>query len=290
MSANRLIYRDNRYTVDFDDLKRKPADPKAKLLLLCNPQPGRTGLDAGRAAAYRRHLPAARGIRGCGRDPCELTYEGHDAIRLSPPCRTLPNELRDLRLPSKAFNLAGLQIADIVAADEQVRRRIDRAVNINEVCDVNPFGVAATIAAYDESGACRRPAKVFMGETEYLRRFSKNDCRNTCCRSKELTWSGSIAGRPVSARTIRPAFAERTETDGQFGHAVRPRRRRIHPAEYRLSPDAACRRTGTGRYVSWSFLRLHPFGIQQWLHVCNHLIFKCVIVFTGCLPYLCTQR
>ena len=38
------------------------------------------------------------------------------------------------------------------------------------------------------------------------------------------------------------------------------------------------------------FLRLHPFGIQQWLHACNHLIFKCIIAFTGCLPYLCTQR
>ena len=29
---------------------------------------------------------------------------------------------------------------------------IDKAININEVCDVNPFGVAATIAAYRESG------------------------------------------------------------------------------------------------------------------------------------------
>lgn len=37
MSANRLVYRDNRYTVDFDDLEAKAADPKAKLLLLCNP-------------------------------------------------------------------------------------------------------------------------------------------------------------------------------------------------------------------------------------------------------------
>lgn len=34
--------------------------------------------------------------------------------------------------------------------DETVRQRIDRAININEVCDVNPFGVEATIAAYNE--------------------------------------------------------------------------------------------------------------------------------------------
>lgn len=31
---------------------------------------------------------------------------------------------------------------------EDFRERIDRALNINEVCDVNPFGVEATVAAY----------------------------------------------------------------------------------------------------------------------------------------------
>ena len=31
-----------------------------------------------------------------------------------------------------------------------MRSKIDKAININEVCDVNPFGVIATIAAYNE--------------------------------------------------------------------------------------------------------------------------------------------
>ena len=51
--------------------------------------------------------------------------------------------------PSKAFNLAGMQIANIVSADANVRAGIDRAINDNEVCDVNPFGVEALMAAYD---------------------------------------------------------------------------------------------------------------------------------------------
>lgn len=52
--------------------------------------------------------------------------------------------------PSKSFNIAGLQIANIIAWDREVRHRIDRAININEVCDVNPFGIEATVAAYNE--------------------------------------------------------------------------------------------------------------------------------------------
>jgi len=54
--------------------------------------------------------------------------------------------------PSKSFNIAGLQNAFIVCPDADLRRRIDRAINLNETCDVNPFGVEALIAAYTEGG------------------------------------------------------------------------------------------------------------------------------------------
>ena len=54
--------------------------------------------------------------------------------------------------PSKAFNIAGLQIANIIVKDDTIRRRVDKAININEVCDVNPFGVIALQAAYTTEG------------------------------------------------------------------------------------------------------------------------------------------
>lgn len=93
---------------------------------------------------------------------------------------------------SKAFNLAGLQIANIIAADEEVRRRIDRAININEVCDVNPFGVIATMAAYNEGGEWLDALRKYLrGNYEYLCCFSRNGYHNIpCCHSKELIWFG----------------------------------------------------------------------------------------------------
>lgn len=56
-----------------------------------------------------------------------------------------------LNSPSKSFNIAGLQIANIICRNDEWRRRIDRIINIFEVCDVNPFGPAALEAAYNES-------------------------------------------------------------------------------------------------------------------------------------------
>lgn len=153
LSANRMLYREGRYTVDFDDLEAKAADPKAKLLLLCNPHN-----PSGRVwtPAELRHIGEIclrHGVLVVSDEiHCELTYEGHDYT----PFATLSEEFQRRSVtcisPSKAFNLAGLQIANIVAADGDIRRRIDRAININEVCDVNPFGVEALIAAYNEGG------------------------------------------------------------------------------------------------------------------------------------------
>ena len=53
--------------------------------------------------------------------------------------------------PSKAFNIAGLQCANIFVPDPDIRTLIDKAINIHEVCDIGPIGMTALIAAYNES-------------------------------------------------------------------------------------------------------------------------------------------
>lgn len=81
---------------------------------------------------------------------CELVMPGYHYT----PFASISEACRDnsvtLNSPTKAFNIAGLQIANIICPDAALRRRIDRAININEVCDVNPFGVIALQAAYNE--------------------------------------------------------------------------------------------------------------------------------------------
>lgn len=173
LSANNLIYRNGRYTIDFEDLEAKAADPKAKILLLCNPHNpvGRVWTPEelrriGNICLCNDVFVVADEIH------CELTYAGHDYT----PFASLSKRFRQNSVtcvsPSKAFNLAGLQIANIIAADEEVRHRIDRAININEVCDVNPFGVIATIAAYNESGEWLDALRKYLQENyEYLRHF-----------------------------------------------------------------------------------------------------------------------
>ena len=81
---------------------------------------------------------------------CELVMPGHTYTPFASLSEEFLRHSVTCVSPSKAFNTAGLQIANIVCADAGMRAEIDRAMNINEVCDVNPFGVAGTIAAYNE--------------------------------------------------------------------------------------------------------------------------------------------
>lgn len=155
MVSNSLIYNKEelRYEIDFDDLERKLAHERARLMLLCNPHnPGGrvwTRDELTRVAELCRKY----GVRVVSDEiHCELTLYDNEYV----PFGSLPYELSHGSItccsPSKAFNTAGLQIANIVCRDTEVRNRIDRAININEVCDVNPFGVIALQAAYSDEG------------------------------------------------------------------------------------------------------------------------------------------
>lgn len=155
MVSNSLIYNKEelRYEINFDDLERKLAHERARLMLLCNPHnPGGrvwTRDELTRVA----ELCHKYGVRVVSDEiHCELTLYDNEYV----PFGSLPDELSRGSItccsPSKAFNTAGLQIANIVCRDAEVRNRIDRAININEVCDVNPFGVIALQAAYSDEG------------------------------------------------------------------------------------------------------------------------------------------
>lgn len=205
--ANPLIYANGTYRIDYDDLERKAADPKVKLLLLCNPHNpvGRVWTRQelrriGEICIRNRVLVVADEIH------CELVFSGHVYI----PFASISEDFREHSVtcisPSKAFNLAGLQIANIVAADTDIRMKIDKAININEVCDVNPFGVEALIAAYNRGEDWLEELKHYLSVNyNYLRAYFDEylpefpvvmlegtylvwvDCRGVGLSSREIT-------------------------------------------------------------------------------------------------------
>ena len=201
-SHNTLRWDGQTYSIDFEDLERKAADPRATVLLLCNPHN-----PAGRVWT-RTELERIGDI--CLRNGvfvisdeihCELTYPGHDYT----PFGTLPEAMvrnsATCCSPTKAFNIAGIQIANIVATDPEVRRRIDRAINDNECCDVNVFGAAALVAAYNESEDWLDELRKYLYDN-YLTvlRFLREELPGVVCPPLEgtyLMWLDCRAYKPA---------------------------------------------------------------------------------------------
>jgi len=173
MITNPLIYRNGTYQINFADLEQKAADPNVKVLLLCNPHN-----PAGRVWT-KQELTRIGDI--CIRNNvwvvadeihCELVFPGHTYIPFASISQEFLMHSVTCTSPSKAFNLAGLQIANIISADTDIRTKIDKAININEVCDVNPFGVEALMAAYNDGEEWLEELKQYLfANYNYLRAY-----------------------------------------------------------------------------------------------------------------------
>ena len=139
---------DDSFEVDFIDFESKCADEKTTVFLLCNPH-NPTGRVWTREELQRMYDICHRhGVKVVSDEiHCELIMPGYRFV----PFGTVTDDCVVMNSPSKSFNTAGLQIANIICSHPTWRRRIDRAININEVCDVNPFGIVALQAAYNES-------------------------------------------------------------------------------------------------------------------------------------------
>lgn len=151
---NPLRYEHGVYSMDFDDLERKLADPLTRLMILCNPQNPSGNVWSDGDLARVGELCAKHHVT-------VVSDEVHGDI-VRPGVTHMPfaavNELNrsicvTCSSPSKAFNVAGLQSAYFICDDDGLRARAVRGVNTDEVAEPNDFAVFSTIAAYTDGGA-----------------------------------------------------------------------------------------------------------------------------------------
>ncbi len=149
-----LLYHDGTYSYDFDGLERACADPAAKVMLLCNPHNPAGRVWTREELARVGDIARRHGITAVSDEiHCEIVMPG---FTYTPFASVSPENQAccvTLCSPSKSFNTASLQIANIITPNPEWRKLIDRAINVNEICDVNPFGVLALEAEYSPKGA-----------------------------------------------------------------------------------------------------------------------------------------
>jgi len=149
--ASDLVEHGGQYTIDWDDLERKLAEPLTTMMILCNPQNpigiawSRTTLQRIGELCLKHHvLVVADEIH------CDLTLNG----RQYTPFASLSTEVAANSIscvsPSKTFNVAALHAATLMIPDDNIRALVSRGINNDELAEPNSFAIPASIAAYTQ--------------------------------------------------------------------------------------------------------------------------------------------
>lgn len=151
VEENPLERNGDSYSINFDKFEEKCKDEKVTVFVLCNPHNPAGRVWTADEMAKINDICLRNGVKVIADEiHCEIVMPGYKYVPFASVNDDCQNNSVTLCSPSKGFNTAGLQIANIFCSDPILRHRIDRAININEVCDVNPFGVVALQAAYNK--------------------------------------------------------------------------------------------------------------------------------------------
>jgi len=151
---NGLIFENGRYTIDFTDLAAKAADPRNKILILCNPHN-----PIGRA--WTQDELTQIGDICLQNDVLIIADEIHGDIVYAPhkytPMASISDAVAQITFtclsPAKTFNIAGMVDALVVIADDAHRAEFHAFAHRYQINKTNVFTMAAVEAAYTHGEA-----------------------------------------------------------------------------------------------------------------------------------------
>lgn len=148
---NPLKFEEGKYYMDYEDLEKK-IDSKTKLLFLCSPHN-----PVGRVWK-KEELKKLADI--CMKNNIlvvsdeihfDIVYKGNKHIVFGSLSKEVMDNSIILTAPSKTFNIAGLQVSNVIISNDELRRKFRLELEKCHISSPNVFGEGALIAAYNES-------------------------------------------------------------------------------------------------------------------------------------------
>ena len=177
IAENPLRYDGNTYQMDFEDLERKLSDPQTTLMILCNPHNpvgriwSREELEQVGELCRKYHVTVIS-----DEIHCDLTSPGQEYIPFASVSDNCKNNSITCMAPTKAFNLAGLQTAAVAVPNPNLRHKVWRGLNTDEVAEPNSFAVEAAVAAFTKGEAWLDSLREYIQENKnFVENFLKKE-------------------------------------------------------------------------------------------------------------------
>ncbi|MDP4119800.1 MAG: MalY/PatB family protein [Bacillota bacterium] len=177
---NALKYENGKYVIDFDDFERVLKNENVKLFILCSPHNpvGRVWLKEelkimGELCLKYNVIVVADEIH------CDFTYPNHQHIPFASICDDFAQNSIVCTSPSKTFNLAGLQTANIFIANNTLKQKFTKSIHATGFGGLSIFGLAACETAYRFGNEWLSQLKDYLYDNlcfakEYLKRNLPN--------------------------------------------------------------------------------------------------------------------
>ena len=220
--ASPLVLVNNRFEINWSDVEAKAKT--ADVFLLCNPH-NPTGRVWSRAELERLADIMRREHLFVLSDEihCEFAFPGHSYT----PFASIVINDTDFCVctsASKAFNIAGLLCANIFVPNKELFAQINHALEVHEVNGLNPFGLVAQVAAYNESEKWLDELNEYVyGNFCYLRDFVQAELPMLQLHTTEGTYLGwvNISALKMSAETFCAELAKKGQVlfnpSGMYG-------------------------------------------------------------------------
>lgn len=161
----KMKYEEGKYSLDFEDLEEKCKDPQSTLLILCNPH-NPTGLIWTEAELARIGEICARNNVTVLSDEihCDITLPGKEYTPFAKVSDICAQNSVTCIAPTKTFNIAGLQTAAVCVPNKDLRHKVWRALNTDEVAEGNVFSYDAAIAAFTYGESWLEELKEYLAQ------------------------------------------------------------------------------------------------------------------------------
>lgn len=152
-NASELVWDSDsqRYEVNWQDFEARIADPASKVFLLCNPHNPCGRLWSREELERMGNICLKYGVPVISDEiHCEIVAPGSS---YQPFATLFPQNSISFVSPTKPFSMPGIQIANIISANEDFLARVRHMTDVWEHRHVNQLGVVALQAAYSPEGA-----------------------------------------------------------------------------------------------------------------------------------------
>ncbi|MBQ9513196.1 MAG: PatB family C-S lyase, partial [Lachnospiraceae bacterium] len=185
-----LVYDGEHFDIDFEDLESKLADPQCTLYILCNPHNPVGRIWTKEELARIGELCKIHHVTVVSDEiHCDITAPGKSYTPFAAASEVCKEISVTAIAPTKAFNIAGLHTAAVMVPDENLRHKIWRSLNNDEVAEANAFAIDACVAAFTLGAEWLDAKRAYVQENkEYVRAYIREQIPEITVPQSEATY------------------------------------------------------------------------------------------------------